>query len=105
MNGAIPTLPQYAFIAWCSVRKKSRGATLPLPLIHGTLSTYMLHVSPARGKINSSEPNRKNLTECNTGMLTETTFSYRRTGRGGEEQQMKSQQTRNVFLKESNACH
>jgi len=30
MNGAIPPLPQYALMAWCSV--KSTGTTLPLPL-------------------------------------------------------------------------
>jgi len=27
MHGAVPPLPQYAFIAWCSI--KSREATLP----------------------------------------------------------------------------
>jgi hypothetical protein len=31
MRGAIPLLPQHAFMAWCSV-KKSTGTTLPLPL-------------------------------------------------------------------------
>jgi hypothetical protein len=31
MRGAIPPLPQYAFMAWCSV--KSTGTTLPLPLL------------------------------------------------------------------------
>jgi hypothetical protein len=31
MLGAIPSLPQYALMAWCSVKKKSTGATLPLP--------------------------------------------------------------------------
>jgi hypothetical protein len=31
MSGAILPLPQYAFIAWCSV-KKSTGTSLPLPL-------------------------------------------------------------------------
>jgi hypothetical protein len=30
MSGAIHPLPQYVFVAWCSV--KSTGATLPLPL-------------------------------------------------------------------------
>jgi hypothetical protein len=29
MRGAIPPLPHYAFIAWCLVKKKSRGTTLP----------------------------------------------------------------------------
>jgi hypothetical protein len=31
MSGAIPPLPQYVFMAWCSVTKKSIGTTLPLP--------------------------------------------------------------------------
>jgi hypothetical protein len=31
MSGAILPLPQYAFMAWCSV-KKCTGTTLPLPL-------------------------------------------------------------------------
>jgi hypothetical protein len=30
MSGAIPSLRQHAFMAWCSV-KKSTGTTLPLP--------------------------------------------------------------------------
>jgi hypothetical protein len=30
MRGAIPPLPQYAFMAWCSIGK-STGTTLPLP--------------------------------------------------------------------------
>jgi hypothetical protein len=30
MSGAIPPLPQYAFMAWCLV-KTSTGITLPLP--------------------------------------------------------------------------
>jgi hypothetical protein len=29
MSGAIPPLPQYAFMVWCSVKHR---ATLPLPL-------------------------------------------------------------------------
>jgi hypothetical protein len=32
MGGAIPPFPQYAFMAWCSVRG-STGTTLPLPLL------------------------------------------------------------------------
>jgi len=31
MGGAVPSLPQYAFMAWCSFRG-SIGTTLPLPL-------------------------------------------------------------------------
>jgi len=29
MSGAIPSLPQYAFMAWCSVKKKHKD-NLPL---------------------------------------------------------------------------
>jgi hypothetical protein len=32
MSGAIPPLTQYAFMAWCSV-KRSTGIALPLPSI------------------------------------------------------------------------
>jgi hypothetical protein len=32
MHGAIPPLPQYAFMAWYSF-KKSTGTVLPLPLL------------------------------------------------------------------------
>jgi hypothetical protein len=32
MRGTTPQLPQYAFMAWCSVKKRSTGTTLPLPL-------------------------------------------------------------------------
>jgi hypothetical protein len=28
MRGAIPLLPQYAFMAWCSVKKRSTGTPL-----------------------------------------------------------------------------
>jgi hypothetical protein len=31
MSGSIPPFPQYTFMAWCSVKKKGTGATLPLP--------------------------------------------------------------------------
>jgi hypothetical protein len=32
MSGSMPPLPQYAFMAWCSV-KKSTGTPLPLPIV------------------------------------------------------------------------
>jgi hypothetical protein len=32
MSGAIPPLPQYAFMAWCSI--KNTGTTLLLPLFN-----------------------------------------------------------------------
>jgi len=40
MPGAIPLLPQYAFMAWCS-DKKSTGTSLPLLLPPQTLSWYV----------------------------------------------------------------
>jgi hypothetical protein len=33
MHGAIPPLPQHAFMARCSVKIKCTGTTLPLPFI------------------------------------------------------------------------
>jgi hypothetical protein len=33
MRGAIPPLPQYASMAWCSVKKKSAGTNLRLPFV------------------------------------------------------------------------
>jgi hypothetical protein len=40
MEGAVSPFPQYAFMAWCSV-KKCTGTTLPLPLpLPFTLSAY-----------------------------------------------------------------
>jgi hypothetical protein len=33
MLGAIPALPQYAFMAWCLVKNKNIGKNLPLPYI------------------------------------------------------------------------
>jgi hypothetical protein len=41
MNGAIPPLPQYAFMAW-SVKKKSTGTTLPLPLLNIMMMMMMM---------------------------------------------------------------
>jgi hypothetical protein len=44
MRVAIPPLPQYAFMAWCSVKKESIGTTLPLPLLfYLTLWSRVLH--------------------------------------------------------------
>jgi len=31
MSGAIPLLPQYAFMAWCSVKAEGQLYLLPLP--------------------------------------------------------------------------
>jgi len=35
MRGNIPPLPQYAFMAWCSVQTKSHGQLYLLPLGEG----------------------------------------------------------------------
>jgi len=44
MGGAAPLLPQYAFMAWCSV--KSIGTTLPLPAFCTvTQGRFLLHRS------------------------------------------------------------
>jgi len=32
MSGAIPPLPQYAFMMWCSVKAQGQLYLLPLPL-------------------------------------------------------------------------
>jgi hypothetical protein len=31
MSEAIPSLPQYTFVVWCSAKKESTGTILPLP--------------------------------------------------------------------------
>jgi hypothetical protein len=41
MSGAIPPIPQYEFMAWCSV-KKSTGTTLHLPF---TFMSFILNWS------------------------------------------------------------
>jgi len=42
MRGDIPPLPQYAFMAWCSVKRKGTGTALPLPY-----SSLMTITNPA----------------------------------------------------------
>jgi hypothetical protein len=42
MRGNIPPLPQYNFMAWCSVIK-STGAALPLPPKHIFKITYLVN--------------------------------------------------------------
>jgi hypothetical protein len=49
MRGAMPPLPQYAFMAWCSV-KKSTGTALPLPLSYGP--SYLESVFLTSCKVN-----------------------------------------------------
>jgi len=33
MRGDVPSLPQYAFMAWCSVKDRDNFTFLPLPFI------------------------------------------------------------------------
>jgi hypothetical protein len=40
MSGAIPPLPQYAFMAWCSVKKEAQGQLYFLPLISGMYTDW-----------------------------------------------------------------
>jgi hypothetical protein len=47
MSGAIPPFPQYAFMAWWSV--KNTGTTLPLPAILYDCETRSLTVGEERG--------------------------------------------------------
>jgi hypothetical protein len=40
MSGAVPPIPRYAFMAWCSV-KKSTGTALVLPVLHGVKTWFL----------------------------------------------------------------
>jgi hypothetical protein len=43
MNGAIPPLPQYAFMAWCSVKAQGQlYLTLPLTYLQLTVNIRFL---------------------------------------------------------------
>jgi hypothetical protein len=48
MREPIPVLLQYAYVAWCSVRKEAQGLTLslPLPLYMPSHGSQMLSVMP-----------------------------------------------------------
>jgi hypothetical protein len=35
MRGAVPQLPQYTLMAWCSVKEKRRGLLLTCDLVQG----------------------------------------------------------------------
>jgi hypothetical protein len=39
MNGAIPPLPQFAFMAWCSVKAQRKIYLLPLPFNSKSMSS------------------------------------------------------------------
>jgi hypothetical protein len=43
MDGAVPPLPQYAFMAWCSVRGSTR-TSLPLPTRNHNMEDLELNV-------------------------------------------------------------
>jgi len=40
MRGAIHLIPHYAFMAWCSVKKRNTGTNLPLPPLICTDHVY-----------------------------------------------------------------
>jgi hypothetical protein len=42
MNGAIPPLPQYAFMAWCSVKKKNMDNFTFILKINKTQKRYKI---------------------------------------------------------------
>jgi hypothetical protein len=44
MRGAIPSLPQYAFMAWCSVKNAAQGYLYLLPLPVSTVSNFIVAV-------------------------------------------------------------
>jgi hypothetical protein len=54
MIGAIPPLPQDAFMAWCSVKKKRTGATLPLPLPYPSMN--IIRGPNKKGKVGGNVP-------------------------------------------------
>jgi hypothetical protein len=50
MSGAIPPLPQYVFIAWCSVTEQGQLYLLPLSsIIGGSVLHPQLDSAPCRG--------------------------------------------------------
>jgi hypothetical protein len=52
IHGAIPPLPQFAFMAWCSV--KSTGTNLPLPYVHCSfriLIYYFMIILPSHPQL------------------------------------------------------
>jgi hypothetical protein len=51
MSGAVPPLPQYACMAWCSVRG-STGTILPLPFCHMFMAFNYLSGNIREGNMN-----------------------------------------------------
>jgi hypothetical protein len=56
MGGAIPPLPQYAFMAWCS-SKKSKRTTLPLPFYYVMMMMMMMMMMTTTTIINNNNNN------------------------------------------------
>jgi hypothetical protein len=49
MSGAIPLLPQYAFMAWCSLVKEAQGQLYLLPLLEWEIQfVFMAYDSNGR---------------------------------------------------------
>jgi hypothetical protein len=51
MSGAIPPLPQYNFMAGCSVTKKTQGTSSPLPFTSSPKQPYFVCLNWVRGGI------------------------------------------------------
>jgi hypothetical protein len=49
MSGAIPPLPQYASMAWCSVKTQGKLYLLPLPFMR--LSGNLIPFGSGKGKV------------------------------------------------------
>jgi hypothetical protein len=50
MRGAIPPLPQYSFIAWCSVKKRRRDRFIFLTLLD-IVKAYLAFTEICKGKV------------------------------------------------------
>jgi len=93
MRGATPPLPQYAFMAWCSVKKKHRdnfSFTLPYLQVredigetwqHGRVQAVPINIS-ATGiiarRLRKSESNENRSTVVQKSIILDTTSSERK---------------------------
>jgi len=72
MRGAIPPFPQYASMAWCSVKKKYRdnfNFTLPYQAVRKR-STYIAVALYTAGTAHQSEQGRRNGDHWTKGVYT-----------------------------------
>jgi hypothetical protein len=63
MSGAIPPLPQYAFMAWCLVKAQGQLYLLPFPL-QENIPNYLLQILLTVNKNSSIITNLYNATDC-----------------------------------------